>query len=114
KICAKDGIPLVNIVRSSEQVALLKDLGAKHVLNSSAESFVDDLTAALTETGATLGFDAIGGGKLASQILGAMEAAAVKRMTTYSRYGSDTHKQVYIYGGLDTGPTTLVRSFGLS
>jgi NADPH:quinone reductase-like Zn-dependent oxidoreductase len=107
KICAKDGIPLVNIVRSDKQVALLKGIGAKYALNSSAESFVDDLTA-------TLGFDAIGGGKLASQLLGAMEAAAVKRMNAYSRYGSDTHKQVYIYGALDVGPTTLVRSFGLS
>jgi len=114
KICAKDGIPLVNIVRSEEQVALLKGIGAAHVLNSASESFVDDLTAALVETGATLGFDAIGGGKLASQMLGAMESAAVKRMKTYSRYGSDTFKQVYIYGGLDLAPTTLTRSFGLS
>ena len=114
KICANDGIPLVNIVRSVEQVALLNGIGAKYVLNSASESFLDDLTAALVETGATLGFDAIGGGKLAGQILGAMEAAAVKRMTTYSRYGSDTFKQVYIYGGLDVGPTTLTRSFGLS
>lgn len=114
KICAMDGIPLVNIVRSAEQVALLKGIGAKYALNSSAESFLDDLTAALVETGATLGFDAIGGGKLAGQILSAIEAAAVKRMTTYSRYGSDVFKQVYIYGGLDMSPTTLTRSFGFS
>lgn len=87
KICAKDGIPLVNIVRSAEQIALLKGIGAKHVLNSASENFVDELTAALVETGATLGFDAIGGGKLASQILGAMEAAAVKRMKTYAATG---------------------------
>jgi len=114
KICAKDGIQLVNIVRSAEQLALLKGIGARHVLDSSSETFMDDLVGVLVETGATLGFDAIGGGKLAGQILGAMEAAAVKRMTTYSRYGSDTFKQVYIYGGLDLGPTTLTRSFGLS
>lgn len=114
KICAKDSIPLVNIVRSAEQVALLKAIGANYVLDLNSESFVEDLISALTETGATLGFDAIGGGKLAGQILGAMEAAATKRMTTYSRYGSDTFKQVYIYGGLDLGPTTLTRSFGLS
>lgn len=114
KICAKDGIPLVNIVRSAEQVALLKGIGAKHVINSASETFIEDLTAALVETGATLGFDAIGGGKLSSQILGAMEAAAVKRMKTYSRYGSDTFKQMYIYGGLDTGPTTMNRNFGFS
>ncbi|MGE0044756.1 MAG: zinc-binding dehydrogenase [Hyphomonadaceae bacterium] len=114
KICAQDGIPLVNIVRSAEQVALLKGIGAQHVLNSSDENFQDQLVAALTETGATLGFDAIGGGKLAGQILSAMEAAAVKRMTAYSRYGSDEFKQVYIYGGLDLAPTVLNRSFGLS
>ncbi|MDX2234717.1 MAG: zinc-binding dehydrogenase [Hyphomonadaceae bacterium] len=114
KICAKDGIPLVNIVRSEAQVAMLREIGATHVIDSSKETFVDDLVAALVETGATLGFDAIGGGKLASQILAAMETAAVKRMTTYSRYGSDTFKQVYIYGGLDMAPTTLTRSFGFS
>lgn len=114
RICAQDGIPLVNIVRSPAQVALLKSIGAKHVLDSSTDTFMEALTATLVETGATLGFDAIGGGKLSGQILAAMEAAAVKRMTTYSRYGSDTFKQVYIYGGLDLGPTTLTRSFGLS
>lgn len=114
KICAKDGIPLVNIVRSAAQVDLLKGIGATHIINSSDDDFVDQLVAAITETGATLGFDAIGGGKLAGQMLAAMEAAAVKRMTTYSRYGSDTFKQVYIYGALDLGPTLLNRSFGFS
>lgn len=114
KICAKDGIPLVNIVRSEAQVALLKGIGATHIVNSSDDDFMDKLTAALTETGATCGFDAIGGGKLAGQILACMEVAAVKRMTSYSRYGSDTFKQVYIYGALDLGPTILNRSFGLT
>ena len=114
KICAKDDIPLVNIVRSEAQVALLKGIGATHVINSSDDDFLDKLTAALIETGATCGFDAIGGGKLAGQILACMEVAAVKRMTSYSRYGSDTFKQVYIYGALDLGPTILNRSFGLT
>lgn len=114
KICAKDGIPLVNIVRSEAQVELLKGIGATHIVNSASETFLDDLTAAIIATEATLGFDAIGGGKLAGQILGCMEVAAVKRMTSYSRYGSDTYKQVYIYGGLDMGPTILNRSFGLT
>lgn len=114
KICAADGVPLINIVRSDAQVALLKGIGAQHIVNSASDTFMDDLTAALIETGATIGFDAIGGGKLAGQILSSMEAAAVKRMTTFSRYGSDTFKQVYIYGALDMSPTTLVRSFGFS
>lgn len=114
KICAKDGIPLVNIVRSDAQVEILKSIGAQHIVNSSADDFQDRLVDAIVETGATLGFDAIGGGKLAGQILAAMEVAAVKRMTTYSRYGSDTFKQVYIYGALDLGPTILNRSFGLT
>lgn len=114
KICAKDGIPLINIVRSEAQVALLKDIGARHVVNSGDADFQDQLTAALVETGATIGFDAIGGGKLAGQMLAGMEAAAVKRMTSYSRYGSDTFKQVYIYGALDLGPTIINRSFGFS
>ncbi len=114
KICVKDGIPLVNIVRSQAQADLLRDIGATHICDSSAPGFLDDLTAALVETGATIAFDAIGGGKLAGQILSCIEVAAVKRMKEYSRYGSDTFKQVYIYGALDTGPTTLNRNFGFS
>ena len=114
KICAKDGIPLVNIVRSAAQAELLNGIGAKYVVDSTSESFLPELTDAIVATGATCGFDAIGGGKLAGQILGCMEVAAVKRMTSYSRYGSDTFKQVYIYGGLDMSPTVLNRSFGLT
>ncbi len=114
KICNEDGIGLVNIVRSAEQAKILKGIGAKHVVDSSAASFTDDLTQALVETGATIAFDAIGGGKLASQILGCMEAAINKTATTYNRYGSSVHKQVYIYGGLNTGPTELVRSYGMA
>ena len=115
KICAADGVPLVNIVRKPEQAAILRGLGARHVVDSSAPSFMDDLIAALTETGATLAFDAIGGGRLAGQILTGMEVAAVSRGGgAYSRYGSTTHEQVYIYGGLDTGPTELNRAFGMA
>lgn len=114
KICLKDGVELVNIVRKPEQAALLKGLGAKHVLDSSSASFMEDLVAAFTETGATIAFDAIGGGKLSGQILTAMEAAAVKKGGgAFSRYGSTTFKQVYVYGGLDTGPTELNRAFGM-
>ncbi len=114
KICAKDGIPLVNIVRSKSQADLLKGIGATYVVDSTSDDFMTELTDALVETGATIGFDAVGGGKLAGQLLACMEAAAVKRMTTYSRYGSDTFKQLYIYGALDVGPTILNRSFGFS
>ncbi len=114
KICLKDGIQLVNVVRSAEQAKILTDIGAKHVVNSTAPSFMEDLVNACTETGATIGFDAIGGGRLASDILTAMEAAAVRKMKEYSRYGSNTFKQVYIYGALDMGPTTLNRAYGLT
>jgi NADPH:quinone reductase-like Zn-dependent oxidoreductase len=114
KLCLEEKIDLVNIVRSEEQEAILRGIGAVHVCNSTAPSFMTDLTAALVATGATLAFDAIGGGKLAGQILTAMEIAANQRMTTYSRYGSTTYKQVYIYGGLDTGPTELNRAFGMA
>jgi NADPH:quinone reductase-like Zn-dependent oxidoreductase len=113
RICLKDGIGLVNIVRSVDQEALLRGIGAKHVVNSTSPNFMSDLVEALSATGATLAFDAIGGGKLASQILTAMEQAAVAKMTSYSRYGSTVHKQVYIYGALDTGPTELQRNYGL-
>jgi NADPH:quinone reductase-like Zn-dependent oxidoreductase len=114
KLCLEEKIDLVNIVRSEEQEAILRGIGAVHVCNSTAPSFMTDLTAALVATGATLAFDAIGGGKLAGQILTAMEIAANQRMTTYSRYGSTTYKQLYIYGGLDTGPTELNRAFGMA
>jgi NADPH:quinone reductase-like Zn-dependent oxidoreductase len=114
KICLKDGVALVNIVRSPEQAAILRKIGAKHVVDSTAPTFMDDLTNALVETGATLAFDAIGGGKLAGQILTAMEAAINKTAKVYSRYGSNVHKQVYIYGGLDLRPTELNRAFGMT
>ena len=116
KICRADSIPLVNIVRKSEHVDLLKTLGAKHICNSNDSEFMNKLVDALVETGATLGFDATGGGnegRLAGQMLSAMEIAANKTTTEYSRYGSDTYKQVYIYGGLDQSPTVLSRSFGM-
>ncbi|RYX92398.1 MAG: NADH oxidase [Bradyrhizobiaceae bacterium] len=107
RICQKDGIDLVNIVRSDAQEKLLRDIGAKYVVNSTAPSFFDDLVAALEATGATIAFDATGGGKLQGQILHAMEAAAVKAMKVYSRYGSTTHKQVYVYGRLEPRPIEL-------
>jgi NADPH2:quinone reductase len=114
RICLKDGIGLVNIVRKPEQAALLKGMGAMHVCDSSAPTFMEDLTRALADTGATIAFDATGGGRLAGQILTCMEAALNRTATEYSRYGSTTHKQVYIYGGLDTGPTEFVRNFGFA
>ena len=110
RICRADGIGLVNIVRSSQQAALLRDQGARHVVDSSASDFTAALTAALAETGASLGFDAVGGGPLAGQILAAMEAAARQAVSGYHHYGSDRHKQVYLYGRLDTGPTTFERA----
>jgi NADPH:quinone reductase-like Zn-dependent oxidoreductase len=113
KICLKDGIPLVNIVRSDEQEKMLRGLGATHVLNSRRDDFRSQLVDALEETGATIAFDAIGGGSLGSDILQAMEQAASRRMTEYSRYGSNTFKQLYIYGALDLAPTVLNRlTFG--
>ena len=114
KICIKDGVALVNVVRSPEQAKILHDIGATHVVDSSSANFMDDLTDALVATGATLAFDAIGGGKLAGQILTAMEIAANKTAKVYSRYGSTTHKQLYIYGGLNTAPTELNRGFGMA
>ncbi len=114
RICQADGVGLVNIVRSAEQVKLLKDMGAKHVIDSSEPDFMGPLTEALVQTGATLAFDAIGGGKLAGQILTCMEAAAQTTAKEYSRYGSTTHKQVYIYGGLDMRPTEFTRGFGMA
>jgi NADPH2:quinone reductase len=114
KICLADGVPLVNIVRRPEQAELLRGLGARYVCDSSTPGFQEDLVQALDETRATLAFDAIGGGRTAGQILGAMEAAAAAKMTEYSVYGSGQPKQVYIYGSLDPAPTELIRNFGLS
>jgi NADPH2:quinone reductase len=114
KVCLADDVPLVNIVRKPEQVELLRGMGASHVCNSSEPTFMKDLTDALIATGATLAFDAIGGGPLAGQILTCMEAAASATGAAYSPYGSTTHKQVYIYGGLDRSPIVLTRSFGMA
>ena len=117
KICKDDAVPLVNIVRKDEQVEILKNLGAKYICNTSDDNFMENLVEALVETGATLGFDATGGGnngELPDQILSAMEIAANKTAKEYSRYGSDTYKQVYIYGGLDQSPTILKRAYGMS
>jgi NADPH:quinone reductase-like Zn-dependent oxidoreductase len=113
RICAKDGVPLINIVRNDAHVKLLKSIGATCVINSSAPTYMEDLIAELAKaTGPIVAFDAIGGGDSASQILAAMEAAASRNMKTYSRYGSNVHKQVYIYGTLDPRPTLINRTFG--
>jgi NADPH2:quinone reductase len=114
KICIQDGVPLVNIVRRKEHEDVLKAIGAEHVVSSGDPTFIGALAEALAATGATLAFDAVGGGQLASQILSCMEAAANRSAKEYSRYGSMKHKQVYIYGGLDRGPTEIVRNFGMA
>lgn len=114
RICLGEGVDLVNIVRKPEQEQILRDLGASYIVNSSADDFMAQLTEALAQTGATLAFDATGGGRLASDILTAMEAAAARDLDAYNRYGSDVYKQVYIYGGLDRSQTVLTRNFGFS
>lgn len=114
RICMADGIDLINIVRKEEQETLLRDMGAKYVVNSSKDSFLADLTAAIVETGATIAFDPIGGGQLASDILNCMEAAITRDVEEYNVYGSNTFKQVYVYGGLNRGPITLNRNFGFA
>lgn len=107
KICLTDGIPLINIVRSPAQVEILKNIGATHILNSEEEGFSGRLVDLIAETGATVAFDSVGGGALGSMILQAMERAATRRMTRFERYGSDSFKQLYIYGVLNAAPTTL-------
>ena len=114
RICIADGVDLINIVRKPEQETLLRDMGAKYIVNSSSESFLEDLTAAIIETGAMIAFDPIGGGQLTSDILNCMEVAAAKDMKEHSIYGSDTFKQVYIYGALNRGPITINRNFGFA
>jgi hypothetical protein len=114
RLCARDGVPLVNIVRSAAQVELLRGLGATHVLDSTTPTFRAELTEVIAATGATLAFDAISGGTIASQILSCMEVVASRRATSYSRYGTTTHKQVYIYGRLDLRPTELDASMGMA
>lgn len=114
RICLADGIGLVNIVRSQEQTKLLTEAGARHVCDSSAPTFEQDLAAAIAATGATIGFDAVRGGRLAGQILAAIERVAVGRSGSYSPYGSNVHKQVYIYGGLGQGPIVLEGWYGMA
>ena len=113
-LCREEGVPLVNVVRRPEQVAPLSELGATHVCDSSQPGFRESLAAAVAEAGATLAFDAVGGGTLANEVLVAMEAAATRSQPGFRRYGTTVHKQVYIYGSLDSGPTVLQRAWGLS
>ncbi|MCA9609656.1 MAG: NADH oxidase [Myxococcales bacterium] len=113
KLCRKEGVPLVAIVRSDAQRAILAELGVEHIVDSSKEGSMRALVAALAATGATLGFDAIGGGEMADRILIAMEQAQLSRGQAPGAYGTPVHKQVYVYGRLDTGPTTLTPSYGL-
>ena len=114
RVCLADGVPLVNVVRRPEQAAALREQGAAHVCDSSTETFFPDLVAAIKATGATLAFDAVGGGDLASQILNAMEVAVTEPEAPYSRYGTLVHKQVYVYGALDRRPVELRRGFGFA
>lgn len=114
RICLNDSIDLINIVRKKEQAELLKAQGAKYICNSSDDTFMADLTAAIEETGAYIAFDATGGGNLGSQILSCMEKAALKGEKHPGPYGSTTFKQLYIYGGLDMSPTIINRNFGFS
>ncbi len=114
RICQADGIELVNIVRKPEQEEILRNLGAKYIVNSTSETFTKDLTKACAETGATIAFDAIGGGELADKILTCMERAAASKMKRYDHYGSTVMKQIYIYGGLDLSPVVLKRGFGFA
>jgi NADPH2:quinone reductase len=114
KICTADGVALVNIVRKAEQADLMRSVGATYVCDSSSERFQGDLIDALEQSGATLGFDATGGGRLTSQILAAMEEASSRGAEGYSRYGSTVHKQVYVYGSLEPGPTVLDRTYGMA
>ena len=114
KLCRNENVPLVNIVRKSEQVDILKALGAEHIVNSSDDDFAEQLVAAIDATGATLAYDATGGGTLADTILGAMERSLSKAASGLNTYGSDTFKQVYLYGGLDLTPTQLKRGYGMS
>ena len=114
RICLQDGIELVNIVRKPEQAELLKAMGATQVCNAASPRFMQELTDALVATGATIAFDATGGGRLGGQILSAMEAAANRTAKEYSRYGSTVHKQVYLYGNLDPSPTEFTRNFGMT
>ena len=114
RICLEDGIGLVNVVRTQEQADLLRGIGARHVCISGTPTFLHDLTEAIAATGATLAFDAIGGGTLAGQILTCMESVLTRSATEYSRYGSTTHKQVYVYGMLDASPTVVNRNFGFA
>jgi NADPH2:quinone reductase len=114
KLCLAEHIGLVNIVRKKEQEDVLRAAGAVHVCRTDSATFLKDLTDALVASGATIGFDAIGGGPLAGQILGCMEAALNRSATVYSRYGSATHKQVYLYGSLDMSPAVLNRNYGMA
>lgn len=112
RVCLADDIPLVNVVRSEQQVELLRKQGARFVCNSSADDFKEQLTDAIAATGATIVLDPIGG-RSGGQILSCMEAAIARRPgQAASRYGSDILKQLYVYGTLDPRPVEIPRDIG--
>lgn len=114
RLCVAENIKLVNIVRSDDQEKSLRGMGASYVCNTRSAHFAEELAGSVAATGATIAFDAIAGGTLAGQILRSMEVAASKNARSYSRYGSTVHKQVYLYGGLDSRPTELARDYGMA
>jgi len=115
KHCKEEGIQLVNIVRKEEAAAGLKVLGAEFVVNSSAPSFKEDLLAAVNATGATIAFDATGGGTLAMDILAAFNQSLRERFpdTLQGWYGPPQQHTVYKYGGLDKSNSEFTPAVGV-
>jgi len=113
KLCKKEDVPLVAIVRRDSQRELLAELGVPYIVDSSKETFFNDLVQAIAAAEATLCFDAIGGGKMADTVLKAMEMALRSRGMEGGVYGTPVHKQVYIYGRLDFSPTILTSAYGM-
>ena len=113
ELCIAEQVPLINIVRSTQQAKILGAIGATHVLNYRDAQFSKTLEKYILETSATVAFDAIGGGELAGQLLNAMHNVFSDDRGNLPTLNTGLRKQLYIYGGLDRSPTVIKRSFGL-
>ncbi len=114
RLCVQENVEFIGVVRGPEALERVRAQGVRYAFDLTSESFVEQLTEAITGTGATLAFDAIAGGDIVSTLLRCMESASRQSETPSGHYGSARQKRVYIFGNCWVLSTVLKRDFGLS
>ena len=114
RCCKQQSIPLVNLVRNSNQIPALMSLGADIVLDTSDEDFAVQLYDAISQYEPTACFDPIAGGDLLSHVMSTMERVFIDKQQQFSHYGSGVFKQGFVYGHLDNAPLRFTHQIGFS